>query len=479
MKNFISLSEIRSEILAGRLTLVKLVEYYLQNIEEKNGRLNAFLSVFREESLERAALIDLKIKENRAGRLAGCIIGIKDVFSLKGHPLTCSSKFLEGFEAQYTATCIQRLLDEDAIIIGRQNCDEFAMGSTNENSAYGITRNPWDESRVPGGSSGGSAAAVAADLCQLSIGSDTGGSVRQPAAFCGVIGVKPTYGRISRYGLASYASSFDTVGILGKSVEDVGLALEVMAGADEMDSTSSSHPLPDFSTIPKAPSKIGVLGQEDDESIQPEIKRALLRLFEALSAEGHQLDVVKSKWQDQLLPVYYVLTAAEASSNLSRYDGVRFGQRASEGSDVNALYSKTRGQFFGEEVKRRILTGTFVLSARYHDAYYTQAQKVRRLIKQETDQFLEKYDILISPTTPGTALKVDEVSNDPIRMYLEDVFTVRANICGIPAISVPIGLDNNGLPIGVQLMSKAFDEAELLEMSDQIITLTNQKGQKR
>lgn len=471
MKNFKSLSEIRSEIDAGRITVRQLTEYYLKNIENNNGRLNAFLSVFTEEALAQSDAVDEKIAKGEAGSLAGLIVGIKDVFAYKDHPLTCSSAILKDFQSQFTATCIQRLIDEDAIIIGRQNCDEFAMGSTNEHSAFGPCKNPIDETRVPGGSSGGSACAVAADFCQVSIGSDTGGSVRQPAAFCGLVGLKPTYGRISRYGLASYASSFDTVGIITKSAEDTAEVLSIIAGQDQYDSTASTKEVSHY--LPNEPGKyrIGLLHIDEGAALQEEIKLAIDSVEKELIASGHIVEPVHLNLQDYYLPTYYVLTSAEASSNLSRYDGVRFGIRK-ESEDIHEMYKLTRTEGFGTEVKRRIMMGTFVLSASYHDAYYVQAQKVRRKMKEETEALLQAYDFIITPTTPTTALRQGEVSNDPIRMYLEDLYTVQANVTGVPAISLPFGTDKEGLPIGIQLMTKSFNEKELIDISIQIARFT-------
>ncbi|WP_420577095.1 Asp-tRNA(Asn)/Glu-tRNA(Gln) amidotransferase subunit GatA [Ekhidna sp.] len=475
MKTFQSLSEIQAEIKAGKLTVSQLVDYHLTQIKNNNGRLNAFLSVYSDEAQQQAEIIDQKLKNNSAGKLAGMIVGIKDVYAYKDHPLQCASQILNGFESQYTATCIQRLLDEDAIIIGHQNCDEFAMGSSNENSAFGPAKNPIDETRVPGGSSGGSAAAVAADMCQGSIGSDTGGSVRQPAAFCGVVGLKPTYSRISRYGLAAYASSFDTVGIISKSVEDAALILEVMSGADEFDSTVSQQVVPDFANFKtERKYKIAYLSETlDHEGLNSEIKASILELVETLRTSEHQVEEAHFSMLDYILPTYYVLTAAEASSNLSRYDGARYGKRA-KSENLEEMYKLSRSEGFGEEVKRRIMTGTFALSASYYDAYYTKAQKVRRLIQKETNQLLDEYDFVLSPTTPTTAFKLGELKDDPLEMYLEDLFTVQANVAGIPAISIPFGVDNQGLPIGVQLMTKCFNEKNLLDISNQIITFKDQ-----
>ncbi|WP_462252737.1 Asp-tRNA(Asn)/Glu-tRNA(Gln) amidotransferase subunit GatA [Ekhidna sp.] len=475
MKNFLSLSEIQSEISAGKLTVYTLTEHYLKNIHEKNGRLNAFLSVYEDEVLEQAHLIDQKIQDQTAGKLAGMIVGIKDVFAYKNHRLECASTILENFESQFTATCIQKLVDADAIIIGHQNCDEFAMGSSNENSAYGVCRNPIDESRVPGGSSGGSAAAVAADLCQVSIGSDTGGSVRQPAAFCGVIGLKPTYSRISRYGLAAYASSFDTVGIISKSIEDAAIMLEVMSGEDQYDSTVSRLEVPNFCDFKSDKRyKIAYVNEIlDYDGLDEEIRKQTFDLVGELQNEGHRIEAVSIDKLDYILPTYYVLTAAEASSNLSRYDGVRFGKRE-ESQDLEEMYKSSRSKGFGDEVKRRIMAGTFVLSASYYDAYYTKAQKVRKLIQNATQELLDQYDFIISPITPSPAFKIGDLASDPLKMYMEDLYTVQANVVGIPAISIPIGNNSQGLPIGIQLMSNSFNELELLDISNQIITFKDQ-----
>lgn len=472
MRNFQSISEIQAEIRSGKLSVEEIVRHHLRIIEEKNGRLNAFLSVYGDEAISRASQIQERIENGKAGVLAGVVVGIKDVFCYKDHPLTCGSKILEGFESQYSATVVERLLAEDAIIIGHQNCDEFAMGSSNENSAYGVTRNPWDEDRVPGGSSGASAVAVAGDMCQISIGSDTGGSVRQPAAFCGVFGLKPTYSRISRHGLAAYSSSFDTVGIISKNVSDAALVLSVIAGEDDFDSTVSQQPVSNYQDFDyNKKYRIAYFRESmDHPGLNPEISERVSATIEELRDEGHEVEEVHFEYLDFVLPTYYILTTAEASSNLSRYDGVRFGHRA-DSSDLEEMYKNTRSEGFGEEVKRRIMTGTFVLSASYYDAYYTKAQKVRRLIKEETDRILDEYDFILSPTTPSTAFAIGEKTEDPLSMYLEDLYTVQANVAGVPAISVPAGLDKKGLPIGLQLMGKSFSELALLNFSIQISTL--------
>lgn len=470
LQPFSSFQEIQYNLKKGLVSCTDLVKGHLAEIEKKKN-LNAFLSVYTEESLVRAAEVDLKIKNGTAGKLAGMVVGIKDVLAHEGHPLQASSKILDGFISQYTATAVQRLLDQDAIIIGRQNCDEFAMGSSNENSAFGPVLNEIDTSRVPGGSSGGSAVAVMANLCQVSIGSDTGGSVRQPAAFCGVIGLKPTYSRISRYGLVAYGSSFDCIGIFSKHVGDVALVLEVISGADEFDSTVSKQSVPSYSKNLSWPSaqkvKVAYLRDSVESSaLQTEIKEALQKKIDWLKSEGHTVEAIDFPLNEYVLPTYYILATAEASSNLSRYDGVRYGYRSENTTDLESLYKKSRAEAFGKEVQRRILLGTYVLSARYYDAYYTKAQKVRRLIREGLKNVFTQYDFLLMPTTPTTAFKLGEHSTNPIEMYLADLFSVQANVAGLPAISVPCGKDRSGLPIGLQLMADDFKEERLLQFTN-------------
>jgi aspartyl-tRNA(Asn)/glutamyl-tRNA(Gln) amidotransferase subunit A len=437
--------------------------------------LNVFLTVYSEESLLRAQEIDKKIKNGSAGRLAGLVVGLKDVLCHEHHALQAGSKILDGFRSQFNATAVQRLLDEDAIIIGRQNCDEFAMGSSNENSAFGPVLNDIDNSRVPGGSSGGSAVGVMADLCQVSIGSDTGGSVRQPAAFCGVIGLKPTYSRISRYGLVAYGSSFDCIGIFSKSVEDNALVLEVMAGADEYDSTVSQLPVPSYTQeLIQSDRKYKIAFMNDvlqSPALQPAIKANIERKLNELKSHGHVVEGIDFPLNEYVLPTYYILATAEASSNLSRFDGVRYGYRSPNTTDLTSLYKKTRAEGFGKEVQRRILLGTFVLSASYYDAYYTKAQKVRRLIRDKLKEVLKKYDFIVTPTTPTTAFKLGAHSKNPVEMYLADLFSVQANVAGIPAISVPCGKDAEGLPIGLQIMADDFQESKLFQFSKILLTL--------
>ncbi len=468
---YITLKSIQSDLYAGNITCRNLVEFYLQNISEKNDKLNAFLSVYEDESLLRADEIDLKIKNKSAGKLAGMVLGIKDLLCYKDHVSQAGSKILEGFESQFNATAVQRVLDEDAIIIGRQNCDEFGMGSTNENSAFGPCLNEIGENRVSGGSSGGSAVAVQAEMCFASLGTDTGGSVRMPAGFCGLVGLKPTYSRVSRWGLIAYASSFDCIGPITKTVEDAALLLEIIAGKDDQDSTVSNLPVDkysDFSSENKV-YKIAYLKDAiESEGLQLEVQSETVAKIINLKLQGHKIEAVEFPLIKAFLPTYYILTTAEASSNLNRFDGVKFGHRSLEATDLMSLYKKTRFEGFGKETKKRIMLGTFVLSANYYDAYYTKAQKVRRLIKEYTDKLLETYDFIVCPTTPTTAYKLGEKTGDPIQMYLGDLFTVQANVVGLPAISIPNGVDKDGLPIGFQIMAGAFKEKELLDFAKSI-----------
>jgi aspartyl-tRNA(Asn)/glutamyl-tRNA(Gln) amidotransferase subunit A len=467
LKRYNSLEEVRRDIDKGTVTCRDLVNYYLQNIERKKY-LNAYLEVFAAEALTRADEVDQKIAAGTAGRLAGMVIGIKDVLAYKDHSLQSSSHILEGFKSLYTATAVQRLLDEDVIIVGRQNCDEFAMGASNESSAFGPALNEADTSRVPGGSSGGSAVAVQADLCLASIGSDTGGSVRQPAAFCDVIGFKPTYSRISRYGLVAYASSFDQIGTLTRSIEDAALLLEIMAGPDEFDSTVSRRPVVPYSEQLQTDKKfrIGYIRDTlESEGLDPEIRETMFGVIDRLKAEEHTVEAVDFPYLDFIVPSYYILTTAEASSNLSRYDGVKYGYRSPDATDLVSMYKKSRTQGFGHEVKKRIMLGTFVLSADYYDAYYTKAQRVRRLIKEKTEELLRDYDFLILPTTPTTAFPLGGNEANPLAMYLADIFTVQASLAGVPAISVPAGYDSKGLSIGLQVLTRSFEEAQLFAFS--------------
>jgi aspartyl-tRNA(Asn)/glutamyl-tRNA(Gln) amidotransferase subunit A len=460
-----SLSDTQAAIQQGQTTCASLVEHYLERIEATR-HLNIYLEVYEAEARQRAAELDEKFAQNpdSVGKLFGAVISLKDVICYANHEVTAGSKILKGFKSLFSATAVERLLAKDAIIIGRVNCDEFAMGSTNETSCYGPTRNAADPKKVPGGSSGASAVAVQAGTCLASIGSDTGGSVRQPAAFCGVVGFKPTYGRISRHGLLAYASSFDQIGILANSAADAALMLEVMAGPDEYDATCSERPVEAYSKSNfDKPARIAYFDTAlDHPGMDEGVKKLTFDFIEKLRSEGHTVKPVGFEYLDYIIPAYYVLTTAEASSNLSRYDGVRFGHRADGAKDIQEMYKKSRTEGFGTEVKRRIMLGTFVLSAGYYDAYYAKAQQVRRLILERTEEILKDFDFILMPASPTPAWNIGEMADDPVAMYLADIFTVQANMVGMPAIALPIGQHPCGLPVGVQLMAGRWQEAELL-----------------
>lgn len=474
-KNYTSLVEINAAIQNGDVTVEALVNGYLAQIE-KNIHLNAFNEVFADEAINHAKQIDLKLKAGTAGKLAGMVIAIKDNILYKGHKVSASSKILAGFTAIFSSTIVERLLAEDAVIIGRCNCDEFAMGGANENSYYGPVKNHADNTRVSGGSSGGSAVAVQAGMCHAAIGTDTGGSVRQPAAFCGAIGLKPTYGRISRHGIIAYASSFDQVGPITQSVNDAALLLDVMAGPDNYDSTTIQTPYPAQGTVipAKGAKKIAYLQEAlDSKGTDAEVKTMLTDNIAKLKAEGHTVEPVSFQYLEYLVPTYYVLATAEASSNLARYDGVHYGYRSPNATDLQSTYKLSRSEGFGKEVKRRIMLGTFVLSAGYYDAYYAKAQKVRRLIRDKTNEILQEYDFIMVPTAPEPAFAIGMEEKDPVVSYLHDIFTVQASLAGVPAISLPAGNNSKGLPLGLQLLTKQFAEKELLEFSDYFLKLTS------
>lgn len=481
LPEFSSVKEYHDLLRLGKLSCEATVHHYLQKIEE-HRHLNAFVRVYAEEAVARAREADKKIKSGEPpGRLTGVVIGIKDVICYKDHPVTAASKILTGFSSLYSATAVERLLDAGAIIIGHQNCDEFAMGSTSENSFYGPVLNGADPSRVPGGSSGGSAVAVQCGLCMLSLGSDTGGSVRQPADFCGIIGLKPTYGRVSRQGLIAYASSFDQIGIFGRNIADIATVLEVIAGPDEYDETASHAQVDDYEDglYENKPYKIAWLRNAlHHGGLDPEIRQQTEKFIDQLKREGHLAEPVDFDYLDAVVPAYYVLTTAEASSNLSRYDGIKYGYSAPEKTGTLAdFYKHTRSAGFGKEVKRRILLGTFVLSAGYYDAYYTKAQQVRRLVAERTGGILEEYDCILLPTVPATAFRLGEKMNDPVAMYAADIYTVFANLAGVPAISVPLFRHSNGMPFGIQVITKKFDEALLLNIAYRFMNgLQKEKG---
>lgn len=473
MKTYASLQEIRNDLSSGAITVKRLVEYYHERILSHKDH-NIFLETWFEEALNRADQIDQKIKAGKAGRLAGMVISIKDNLCYKGHVVTAGSKILGGFESLFTATALERILDEDVIIIGRVNCDEFAMGSSNENSSYGPVRNPLDPSRVPGGSSGGSVASVAADLCLASLGSDTGGSIRQPASFTGLVGFKPTYGRISRWGLIAYASSFDQIGPITRSPEDAALLYEIMAGYDPKDNTCSSQalePVTGFHSPENKSYRIAYIEEAANHpGVDPEIREGFKRFLDKLREEGHIVEPVSVPLLEKMVPAYYVLTTAEASSNLARFDGVRYGYRSEKAGSVEEVIRYSRSEGFGPEVKRRIMLGTFVLSAGFFDAYYGKAQKVRKKIQEQTLDLLKKYDFILSPTSPSVAFKTGSKSDDPISMYLSDIFTVHSNLAGTPSISLPLGKNHEGLPWGIQLMGGFFCEKEIFGFSARLMS---------
>jgi aspartyl-tRNA(Asn)/glutamyl-tRNA(Gln) amidotransferase subunit A len=468
LRNYQSLAEVRSDLKEGKTTVQSLVNYYLDRINA-HKKLNAFIEVYSDEAIDRAKLIDEKITQGTAGKLAGMVISIKDMICYKDHKVSASSKILEGFESLFSSTVVERILAEDAIIIGRVNCDEFAMGASNETSYYGTVKNFQDNTLVSGGSSGGSAVSVQADLCLASLGTDTGGSVRQPASFCGVVGLKPSYGRVSRWGIIAYASSFDQVGPITKSVEDAALLLEIIAGKDNYDSTASSKEVPNYSQHLQLNTKprIAYLSEAvHAEGLDPEVKQMMIDKIEFLQSQGFVVEEVHFPLLKYAVPTYYVLTTAEASSNLSRYDGVHFGYRSKNATDLESTYKLSRTEGFGEEVKRRIMLGTFVLSAGYYDAYYAKAQKVRRLIREKSLEILSNYDLMILPTAPSTAFKIAEKTSDPVQMYLADIFTVQASLAGLPAISIPAKNHSNGLSIGIQVIGKHFEEQELFQFAN-------------
>ncbi len=470
-----SYREVKKSLLEGTITYPDLVKAYLAKARERE-ELNVYIEIYTEEALVRAEELQKKLLEDRSaiGKLFGMVVSLKDVIAYKDHKLTAGSKILQGFTSLYDATAVERLLAEDAIIIGRVNCDEFAMGSSNENSYYGPTKNGADPERVPGGSSGASAVSVQIDSCMVSLGSDTGGSVRQPASFCGVIGFKPSYGRISRYGLIAYGSSFDQIGLISKDHEAIAEVLSVIAGKDEYDSTASLAPVEkysDFSSEKKY--KIAYLQEAiDHPSVSDDNRRSFQSFIDDAKTEGHSVEAISFELLDYLVPTYYILTTAEASSNLSRYDGVRYGYRSEEAHDINELYKKSRGEGFGLEVKRRIMLGTFVLSEGYFDAYYRKAQAARRKIKAELDNIFSDYDFLILPCTTGPAWKIGSMDNDPVEVYLSDVFTVLANLTGVTAASIPFnqhkyGTDNYGL----QILGPYMGEKNLLSFINIFIKL--------
>jgi aspartyl-tRNA(Asn)/glutamyl-tRNA(Gln) amidotransferase subunit A len=467
----LSLCQVADSLREGRTSSLELTQAYLHRIERLNPGLNVFLHLASEKALQAAREADKKRADSRKlgknpGLLNGVPLAIKDVLCVQGMPCTCGSRILENFRPPYTATAVERLQSAGAVLLGKTNTDEFAMGSSTENSAYGATRNPWNVERVPGGSSGGSAAAVAAHMAVAALGTDTGGSVRQPASYCGVTGLKPSYGRISRYGLVAFGSSLDCVGVLSRSVEDAAFLLNVMAGIDPLDSTSLPAPVPDYRAALRGEPdlrgvRIGVPKEYFPKGIQPDVERSVrdaIAQFQKLGASIHEISLPNTEYA---LPVYYMIAPAEASANLARYDGVRFGPRS--GADTLwEMYDRTRGQGFGPEVKRRIMLGTYALSAGYYDAYYGQAQKVRTLIKADFDEAFRAVDVIASSVTPTTAFRIGEKVDDPLSMYMEDLLTLPASLAGVAGLSIPCGRDSKGLPIGLQLSGPFLGEEKIL-----------------
>jgi aspartyl-tRNA(Asn)/glutamyl-tRNA(Gln) amidotransferase subunit A len=464
----LSLAEARAAVVEGRVSAVALAERHYERIALVDPEIHSYLALTRERALAQAERLDAAVKAGGpVGVLAGVPVGVKDVLAMRGVATTAGSKILEGYRPPYDATAVARLEAAGAVVLGKLNCDEFAMGSSNENSAYGPVRNPRAMDRVPGGSSGGSAAAVAAGLCVASLGTDTGGSIRQPAAFCGVVGVLPTYGRVSRYGLIAFASSLDRVGPMARSVEDAAVMLEVLAGPDAMDATSSHEAVGGYAAETKKGVeglRIGVPEEYFGEGLDAEIRAAVEKALDGLRAAGCSIHKVSLPHTRYAVPTYYVIATAEASSNLSRMDGVRFGLRSEDSNTLSAMFRNTRDEGFGAEVKRRILLGTYVLSAGYYDAYYKKGQQVRALLTRDFVQAFETVDAIVAPVTPTAAFKLGEKTDDPLQMYLEDIYSVAASLAGICGMSVPCGETKEGLPIGVQVLGKHFDEATMLRV---------------
>jgi len=471
-----TLAQARHQLKDKKYSAVELLQAVYKRIDAFDSQVQAYVHLTRDIALKQAEAADQKISAGEDAPLLGIPIALKDLICMQGARTTCASHILEQFVSPYDATVVKRLKDAGAVLIGKTNMDEFAMGSSNENSWFHPTHNPWDLTRVPGGSSGGSGAAVAANECIAALGSDTGGSIRQPAGFCGITGLKPTYGRVSRFGLVAFASSFDQIGPMTKSVEDAALLMNVIAGHDPMDTTSADVPVPDYSAaLPQSVKglKMGIPKEYFTSGIDPEVERAVQNAIQSLESMGMEKVEVSLPHTEYAVATYYVLACAEASTNLSRYDGVRYGFRSEKSDNLMDMYTNTREEGFGEEVKRRILLGTFVLSSGYYDAYYLKGQKVRTLIKQDFDEAYKKCDVIVAPISPAPAFKLNEKLDDPLQMYLSDIFTISANLAGIPAMSIPCGLSEAGLPIGLQLMGKHFDEATLLNVGHQFQQTTD------
>jgi aspartyl-tRNA(Asn)/glutamyl-tRNA(Gln) amidotransferase subunit A len=459
-------TELIARLSNGEVSSEVLTQAYLGAIRQRDPKIKAFLHVDEPAALEHARAIDAKRKRGATlGALAGLPVAVKDVLCTQGVPTTCGSKILQNFVPPYDAHVITRLKQADAVLLGKTNMDEFAMGSSTENSAFQVTRNPWDRERIPGGSSGGSAAAVAACEAPAALGTDTGGSIRQPAALCGVVGLKPTYGRVSRFGLVAFGSSLDQVGVFGRAIADAALLLEVIAGHDARDSTSVDRPVPPYSKnldLPIKPLTLGVAREHFGPGLDPEIEQAIRAALQVYQEQGATIREISLPHSPYAVAVYYLVATAEASSNLARYDGVHYGYRAPQFTDLIDMYSRSRGEGFGTEVKRRIMLGTYALSSGYKDAYYDKALRVRRLIKEDFDKAFATCDVIAGPTTPTPAFKIGEKSSDPLAMYLSDIYTISCNLAGLPGISVPCGFTKSGLPVGLQLLAPPFAEEKLL-----------------
>jgi aspartyl-tRNA(Asn)/glutamyl-tRNA(Gln) amidotransferase subunit A len=467
-----SIRELHEQLVKKERSAVEITQEALDKIQALEPKLHSFLHVTAQQALEQARAVDAKIAAGEEiSMLAGIPIGIKDNMCTKGIPTTCASRILENFVPPYESTVTQKLFDAGAVMVGKTNLDEFAMGSSTESSAYQVTANPWDLSRVPGGSSGGSAAAVAGGECVVSLGSDTGGSIRQPASFCGVVGMKPTYGLVSRYGLVAYASSLDQIGPFGRTVEDAAILLRAIAGYDPKDSTSLKVEIPDYAATfrpdlkARGKIRIGVITETFGEGLDSVVEQAVTKAIDQLQALGAEIHVISCPRFRYGLPSYYIIAPSEASANLARYDGVKYGLRTPDAENLLSMYTRTRATGFGTEVKRRIMIGTYALSAGYYDAYYLKAQKVRTLIKQDFENAFKKVDVLVTPTAPTTAFKAGEKTTDPLSMYLNDLMTIPVNLAGLPGISLPCGFDDNGLPIGLQLIGKVLREDQLFQVA--------------
>jgi aspartyl-tRNA(Asn)/glutamyl-tRNA(Gln) amidotransferase subunit A len=464
-----TLCEARQLLDSGKCTSEGLVGELIAAIKLRDPEIGAYLTVDEELALTQASAADRARSEGQKGRLLGVPIAVKDVLNVKGQPCTCASKILEGYVSPYDATAVARLRSEGAILLGRTNMDEFAMGSTTENSGFKITRNPWNTECVPGGSSGGSAAAVAAGEAVAALGTDTGGSIRQPASFCGCVGLKPSYGRVSRYGLTAFASSLDQVGVLTKDVKDAAVLLEVISGRDRMDSTSADLPVPDYLSLLETGNgvkglKIGLPKEYFIPGMDKEVRKSVMDAVEDCRGLGMEIVDVSLPHTEYAVAAYYVIATAEASANLARFDGVRYGLRASGAESVLEMYGRTRAQGFGAEVKRRIILGTYVLSSGYYDAYYLSAQKVRTLVRKDFEKVFERCDAILAPVSPTTAYRIGEKTDDPLQMYLGDIFTATANLAGICGLSVPCGLTGERLPVGLQILGPAFREENILRV---------------